>query len=145
MQELLDLKEEVYCIRVEPFMVSELWSKCLPFLENPEIGSLEYSSIEELKKCCLDETYQLWILMERDKLSGCFLTNIGVISDNINIVNIFNLSGSGIRFWIKELDQKISEFCKENNCKFYSYIGRDGFSRFVPELNKVGTYYLREV
>lgn len=136
---------KAYCIKVEPFMVIEMWDKCLPFLENPEIGQIEYTSPEELKRNCLDETYQLWILMEGDKLTGCFLTNIGVVSDEINIVNIFNLSGSGVRVWIKELDEKIVKFCQENGCKFYSYIGREGFAKLVPELKQTGVHYLREV
>lgn len=134
-----------YCIRVEPFMVPSMWSKCLPFLENPDIGDIEYSSLDEVKKDCLEGTTQLWILMKEDDLVGCFLTNVGVASDSVNIVNIFNLSGKDIEVWIKELDDRIVQFCKENNCKYYSYVGRPGFKKYVPELKSPGVFYLREV
>ena len=141
----LDNKPEAYCIRVEPFMIEGLWEKCLPFLENPEIGEIEFSSLEELKRNCLDSTAQLWILMEGDKLTGCFLTNVGVVSDEVKIVNIFNLSGAGIKFWIKELDDKMVAFCQEYGCQYYSYIGRQGFAKLVPQLKSTGVHYLREV
>lgn len=137
--------EEAYCIRVEPFMIESLWSRCLPFLENPEIGDIEYCSMQEIKHDCLNQSSQLWILMKGDELVGCFLTNIGVASDSVNIVNIFNLSGTSIESWIGELDRKIVEFCQQNNCKFYSYVGRPGFKKFVPQLTSPGVFYLREV
>lgn len=136
---------EAYCIRVEPFMINDLWDKCLPFLENPDIGDIEYSSTEQIKEDCFSGDTQLWILMKGDELVGCFLTNIGVASDTVNIVNIFNLSGTSIESWIKELDRKIVEFCQENSCKYYSYVGRPGFKRYVPELISPGVFYLREV
>lgn len=137
--------ENAYCIRVDPFMIDGIWDRCLPFLQNPDIGDIEFLSSEESKKSCIDGEAQLWILMQEDELVGCFLTNIGVVSEGTNIVNIFNLSGTGIESWIKELDRKIVEFCKENNCKYYSYVGRPGFKRYVPELNSPGVFYLREI
>jgi hypothetical protein len=141
----MNSEKESYCIRVEIFMIEDLWEKCIPFLANPEIGEIEYSSMEELKRDCLENITQLWILMKGDELVGCFLTNVGVASDTVNVVNIFNLSGTDIESWIKELDTKMVEFCQQNSCKYYSYVGRPGFKKFVPELTSPGIFYLREV
>lgn len=126
-------------------MVDDMWPKCLPFLENPEIGDTEYDSLNDIKDFCKQEYYQLWILMENDNLSGCFLTNIGEASKNTKVVNIFYLCGEGVKIWISELDKKIVEFAKENGCRFYSCAARRGFSRLVPELKETGTLYVREI
>lgn len=133
-----------YCIMIEPFMVDELWPKCVPFFEDPEIGDIEFSSIEECYENCRRGIYQLWILMEDDELTGCFMTNIGMASDTVKVVNIFYLSGDGVKTWIAELDKKICEFCVQNDCSFYMCSARKGFSRLVPQLKESGVLYVRD-
>lgn len=136
---------ESYCIRVEDFLIDDVWERCIPFLENPEIGEIEFTSLDSVKAEVIEGNYQLWILMQDDALSGCFLTNISEVANGIKIVNIFYLSGQGVKIWIQELDDKIVEFCKENGCKFYSCTARRGFSKLVPKLEEAGTLYVRKI
>ncbi len=133
-----------YCIKVDPFMIDKIWSKCKPFLENPEIGDVEYTSTEEMKELCKSEEYQLWILMEDEKLTGCFLTNIGEVASGVKMVNLFCLSGGGLKVWIDELDEKVTKFARQNGCIGYSCVARTGFSKFVPELKKLGDFFFRD-
>lgn len=138
-------EKEVYCIMVEPNMIEAVWDKCVPFLSNPDIGDVEFSSVEQTKESCSKGTDQLWMLMTGDELVGCFNTNFGPVSPGISLVNIYNLSGMDIKSWIDILDHKISKFAKDNGCAFYMYIGRRGFSKLVPGLKEVGSAYIKDL
>lgn len=141
----MEENKEVYCIRVEPFLLDSLWEKCLPFLENPEIGEIEYTPLDEVYELCKTEDYQLWILMNGDELTGCFMTNIFQVTAGTNVLNIFYLSGHGVKVWIDELDKKVSEFAIENGCSFYSCIARKGFSKLVSGLEEAGVQYVKDL
>lgn len=143
--QIIEDSGDIYCIMVEPFLVKDLWDKCLPFLENPEIGEIEFGNIDDLKQECIEGYAQLWILMRGDDLCGCFCTNFGEVDSGTNVVNIFRLSGEGAKVWIKELDKKISEFAIANNCKFYLCTARKGFARYVPELKEAGTLFVKDL
>lgn len=141
----MEQQKTPYCIRVEPFMVNDMWPKCLHFLENPDIGDIEFTSLDDLKEECKELKAQLWILMEDDELKGCFLTNIGYLSDKVKVVNIFHLCGDGVKVWVDHMDKTMVDYAKENGCKFYLTTARRGFSRLVPALKESGVLYAREI
>ena len=136
---------EIHCIMVEPFMVDAMWEKCLPFIENPELGDIEYMSPGELKQECLAGYAQLWILMLGDDLVGCFCTNFGEASSTVKVCNIFNLAGSGAKLWSKALDEKIAGFAQSHGCSAYMCVTRKGFARLVPELKEAGALFVRKL
>lgn len=141
----LEKQAESYCIMVEPFMIDDMWPKCISFLENPEIGGEELASLEEAKSLCKQGFYQLWILMIDDALQGCFFTNYGEASPGKNIINVFWLCGEAAKTWVKEMDHKMCEWARANNCEHYVTTARRGFARLVPELKDSGTIYVRKV
>lgn len=143
--QILEKQSESYCIMVEPFMIEDMWPKCIHFLENPDIGGEELASLDEAKELCRQGLYQLWILMEEDELKGCFFTNFGEASPGKNIINIFWLCGDGVKTWVHAMDQKMCEWARANGCKHYVCTARKGFARLVPELKDSGTIYVREV
>lgn len=126
-------------------MIDELWPKCLPFLENPDIGDIEFVSLEDLKQECKELKAQLWILMEDDELKGCFLTNIGYLSDKVKVVNIFHLCGDGVKVWVDHMDRTMIDYARQNGCSYYLTTARKGFSRLVPALKESGVLYAREI
>lgn len=136
---------ESYCIMVEQFLIDELWSKCEKFLNNPEIGEIEFADLDDLKQECKDGICQLWILMQDDELTGCFITSIGEASANVKVLTLTHLSGEGVKVWIKELDDKVSQFAKINGCKYVSITARRGFARLIPELKEAGTLYVKDL
>ena len=134
-----------YCIIVQPFMIDEMWDKCLPFLENPDIDELEFDDLDELREQCKRTESQLWIIMLDDDLKGCFITTLGEHSSGIKVINMSYFSGEGIRLWADTVDKAMIEFGIKNNCRYYSFIGRRGFSKMVPALKESGVLYLRDI
>jgi len=135
---------EIDCIMVEDFMIDAIWPKVLPFLNKNPQNDFDLYDIAEVKTQCKDNLWQLWLLMQDEKIVGCFCTNVGEDSTK-RIVNVFNLIGENSRLWVKALDSKICEFARLNGCSHYFAAARDGFRRFVPELKEVGKMYIRRL
>jgi hypothetical protein len=137
--------QEIDCLRVEPYLVDGMWGKCSKFLENPDIGDIEFSTTEELKEECKNGHAQLWAIAKGEEVIGAFCTNFGEATSSVNVCNIYYLSGEGAKVWSKIIDKKVSDFAKENNCSYYMCVARKGFARLVPQLKEAGTLFVRDL
>lgn len=137
--------QEIDCLRVEPYLVDGIWEKCSKFLENPDIGDIEFNTPEELKEECIKGYAQLWMIAKGEEVIGAFCTNFGEAASNVNVCNIYYLSGEGAKVWSKIIDKKVSDFAKENGCSYYMCVARKGFARLVPQLKEAGTLFVRDL
>jgi len=121
--------------------INEYWPRCRDILEKAFRGKVHADCVDDYYDLLKIGHLQLWIA-QADDIVGAAVTVIEQGS-KAKICTILSCAGDNLEKWIALLDSNISEFARENDCDAIEYIGRKGFTRFVPEYVEDGRIYVK--
>lgn len=117
------------------------WPVCKRIL-SPAFNTYEPLSQEDYFEKLKTNHMQLWAAVDDGRIIGAVITSI----DNgsaMKICVVMKLSGKRLKDWALLADNVISDFANINNCDAIQYVGREGFERVFPSLERDGVIFVR--
>ena len=102
------------------------WEECLPFIELGNNKSQEEYSLEDIKKSCIAEDMQIWVVFNDEREIHAVVTTQIQVYPNKKAGRIVTLGGRGFDDWV-DLIETIEEWAKEMGCNSVEMFCRKGF------------------
>lgn len=118
------------------------WKKCREILEKAFRGKVHADCADDYYPNLLTGHLQLWIARNENEIIGSAIT-IMEHGSRAKICTILSCAGDDLANWIDLLDVEITGFAKQNNCDAIEYIGRKGFTKFIPKYVEDGRIYVK--
>ena len=114
--------------------VDKWWSHVESYVAKAlKYGVGEYTT-DDIKQACKEAKMQLWVYAD-EKNRGVFITQI-LNYPQLNILLVLLLSGDNFKEWRDEVDELLTRYAKEKDCKFVELYGRKGWGKaFLSEIN----------
>ena len=129
---------------VAPEAVEAVWPHAAPHLSGSFTRRVQAYDLDHLKEYCLSGACQLWVAFDGGRILGAAATLL-TEEPLAKTCSIINLGGERLKEWIALLDDKLTEFARENGCQVVEAVTRKGFSRFVPGFEEDGIVYIKAI
>lgn len=89
-------------------------------------------TLEEVADHLVKTTFQLWAIVQDERVVGCFLTSV-----DEDAVVVFGLGGDGLPDWIEQIDFVGEQWARENGVPKIRFAGRKAYQRVLPKYEVV--------
>ena len=125
-----------------PEVAKHYWPTCRPIIEKAFRDIVQINSVDDYVEGLADGTFQLSVITDDANVLGAVITSIDE-GTNAKVLNVLSLAGEKLPLWIHLVDRHLIKFGKSNQCDAIEYVGRRGFTHFVPEYKEDGVVYVR--
>lgn len=109
------------------------------YIENALVKTNAFISCEEIYEELKEAKNQLWLLIIKNKIVGCCVTNIQEYRHHkvleVVTIGVEKNSEYKIQDWLPAFEQTITDYAVYNNCTDMMQVGRSGW---LKTLNKTG-------
>lgn len=126
--------------RVKPEEVDFLGGQSIEYLQEAALSIKHYLGAADAiqqTKLGIGHIYQVF---SEKELLGCFFVNF--VENHLGrVMNMVLLGGKDILKWGSDLSQFLYKLADEEKVDEFCYLGREGFSKIFPNLEKVAVLY----
>lgn len=113
--------------------VEKLWHFAEPFIKRALDHTFGEISAEDVKKFCLGQDMQLWMIAKKDRVVGAGATQI-VFYPQMKVCRIVALAGAEFSEWMDLAHMNVELWAVDNGCDAMEAYVRKGF---VPKLKEI--------
>ena len=128
------------CLKADE--VDTYWPVCREMLGSAFKDKINIYTVDDYHKPLLEGNLQLWVALNDRDVIGAVVTSIDTGSA-MSVCTVHSLAGECLKTWSPLMDEALTKFAKDNNCKAIEAVTRKGFSRVFPDFIEDGTIYVR--
>lgn len=127
--------------------VRDYWNLLVPLIEKP------------LKKMNMDGMYttdnvltkieardwQCWVSIQDSQIESVFITKIDAYPAGLRELVVYLVGGTNLKHWLKEAWSIFRAYGKANGCSKIRGMGREGWTRVIPDELEIQTTFVAEL
>lgn len=123
--------EDFVVLKIPSKRIDHIWQYASPHIITGLSVAPELR-IDDVIEGLIDESIQLWIIVNGHEICAAFLTSIE--RDRMEwVVSLYALGGSGARHWMNACDDMIGAFARQEGASRIRMCGRTAWQRLLPE------------
>lgn len=139
-----EIDNEIELIHLSNEGIELYWERIEPWVDISRGVDKTYST-EDIKKCCIDGEFQLWVIRKQEEVTGFLVTSV-IANPQGRICYGAWLGGENLSEWVKPGLAKLEIWAKDQDCVGLSFIGRKAWQRLLDfDANYEGTYYFKKL
>lgn len=117
-------------VKVPNDRLEAIWRYAYPFIDTG-LGVAKELRINDIIDGLIDQSIQLWVVLDDLDIIAAFLTSIERDRDEW-VVSLYALGGSRVRDWLHLCDAEMSGFAQHEGAKRVRMCGRPAWKRLLP-------------
>ncbi len=113
--------------------VDTCWEEVAPMLEKATDRSGGRYNIEDVYEKIVNETAQLWVMLNGEKIVAAFVTEITTYGQK-KMLTVHFAGGSRMKEWLQKIDEIFRDWAIDNQCSGIELTGRKGWVKALGSL-----------
>lgn len=113
--------------------VEEVREIAEPFIREALARGTDYTDFDSVWLDILDDSAQLWIVSRNEVIEGICVTQI-IMQNNEKLLFVIATAGKQLAAWANELDNTLTTFGREQNCRAIESVSRKGMKPLLSPL-----------
>lgn len=130
---------------VEPSQLDSLPEEAMQYLNEASKSMDGYFPIEGAFQQTKANRGEIYLVIHKLALVGAFFLNFHNVDEKRMVMNMPLLGGKEIWLWSKDLSDFLYHRAEQLGIYEFTILGRDGWGKLFPDLEKIGTIFRKKV
>ena len=132
---------------IPSYEVRNYWGYLAPLISKPlkRMHMENMYSLDDVMEKLESRNWQCWVSLEGKKIECVFITKIDVYPAGLREVVVYLVGGTNLKHWLKEAWSLFREYGIANSCSKIRGMGREGWTRVIPDKIEIQTTFVAEL